>query len=305
MIITRLRGGLGNQLFQYACGRALSLRTKNAMKLDVSGYQKTVQEKNRADTQRDYSLSHFAIQEDVASPAEIQALKYPLGIFSKGIRFIRIKIFRKFNIGFDRKLFKRLSRKSSVYLDGFWQAELYFKDHQESIRKEIRLKEPMSAAAREIASEIQKNKDLDIAPVSIHVRRGDVSADGSGNAYFGISTPEYYAKAFNYIDERRKSGTITPADFHVFIFSDDPAWVHANIRIPYASTVVSGRNIPDYEELILMSLCNINIIANSTFSWWGAWLNSNPQKLVLAPSRWAVRGEHNHKDTVPSSWIRL
>jgi hypothetical protein len=297
MIITRLRGGLGNQLFQYACGRALSLRTGNPLKLDVSGYEKGVQERNRADTQRAYSLSHFTIEENIASAEEIRALKYPLGIVSKGWRFVKVKIFRQFNTGFIPRI---LSKTGDIYLDGYWQTEIYFRDHENKIRQDITLKEPLSPAAAAIALDIQKT-----VSVSIHIRRGDVARDAATNPYFGICTPEYYGAALNYMNEHVE-------DPHVFIFSDDPDWVRQNIKIPQPFTFISDKNpdgsLRDYEELILMSLCRHNVIANSSFSWWGAWLNANPDKVVVAPKAWitgAGRDKRLHKDTVPSTWIRL
>ncbi len=303
MIITRLRGGLGNQLFQYACGRALSLRTDNSIRLDVEGYAKEAQEKNRKDTQRSYSLSHFNIRAEIATSEEIRAFKYPLGIISKGWRFAKVKIFRQFNTGFIPKI---LSKRGDVYLDGYWQTELYFNDHEKEIRADFTLKNPLGSAAADVAAQIRGAES-----VSIHVRRGDVARDAATNPYFGISTPDYYAAAINHIVSLSKNTnentgkSINSPRF--FVFTDDVAWVKENIKIPEPCTFVSGKNIPDYEELVLMSLCRHNIIANSSYSWWGAWLNANPEKIIIAPKEW-VNGAHNrkmHKDTVPSAWIRL
>jgi len=123
-----------------------------------------------------------------------------------------------------------------------------------------------------------------------------VQIGGDGNDYYGICTPAYYARAF---------ACAATTNAHVFVFSDEPEWVRANISIPYPATFVSGKNISDCEELILMSMCSTNIIANSTFSWWGAWLNTNHDKIVIAPTEWAVRGKKQHIHTVPPSWIRL
>ena len=294
MIITRLRGGLGNQLFQYACGRAISLRTKNLMKLDVTGYIRASAQST--ETRRNYSLSYFAIDEHVATDDEIRQLKYPFGIVSKGWRFFKIKILRQFNVGFNAHQMQRLTRTKNLYLDGFWQSEKFFEDHADTIRKEIRLKKPMCPAAADVAGLIEKNKNTGIKNISIHVRRGDVQIGGDGNDYYGICTPAYYAKAF---------ACAAATNAHVFVFSDEPEWVRANITIPYPATFVSGKNISDCEELILMSMCSTNIIANSTFSWWGAWLNANHDKIVIAPKEWAVRGKKQHIDTVPPTWIRL
>ena len=299
MIITRLRGGLGNQLFQYVCGRALSLRASNAgnlLKLDVEGYAPAAQEQNRTDTKREYSLSHFSIVEDIASADEIRRLKYPFGIVSKGWRFAKVKVFRQFNTGFVPRV---LSWTGNIYLDGFWQSELYFKDAEETIRKELTLKKELGPQATSIAEKI---KTIGGASVSLHVRRGDVARDAATNPYFGICTPTYYEAALTYI----KKYTANP---HIFIFSDDPAWVKENIKITEPHTFISDENkgnlLPDYEELVLMSMCAHNIIANSSFSWWGAWLNANPSKIIVAPKEWITRSKRQHKDIAPPSWIRL
>jgi len=288
MIIINLKGGLGNQMFQYACGRAISLRNEEKIKLDITGFERT----KNMDTPREYYLSHFNIFcNEIASGGEIQILKYPLGIVSKGWRFFKVKILRQFNIGFIPKIF---NAKKSIYLDGFFQTEKYFIHCADTIRKEFSLKEPMGQAAQAVASKISKEPES----VSLHVRRGDVARNVATNPYAGITTPEYYRKALEYIGSKLKKP-------HVFIFSDDPKWVVENIKISFPSTVISSSGIPDYEEIILMSQCRAHIIANSSFSWWGAWLNPRPDKIVIAPKQWIRKMQWRHKDTVPKSWIRL
>jgi hypothetical protein len=286
MIIINLRGGLGNQLFQYACGRALSLRNGEPVKFDITGYAKTA----NSDTPRSYLLSKFNIHDEhIATDQEILALKYPYGILSKLYRRIRTKI-GLFNIGFVPRI---LRKKGNVYLDGYWQTEKYFIDKEDVIRKELSLRYPLSAPAQAMAELIKKNSPS----VSLHVRRGDVARDAKTNPYFGITTPEYYSDALNYISRK-------VAQPHVFVFSDDIEWVKQNIPISLPATYVSG-NIPDYEEVTLMSMCEHNIIANSSFSWWGAWLNRNRGKIVIAPKEWIKKRKLQHKDITPSSWTRI
>ncbi len=297
MIITKLKGGLGNQMFQYACGKALSLRNKDTLKLDISGYKS-----QGSDTPRYYSLSHFKIKnEAIATDAEIAKIKYPLGVLSKALLFanlfVKTKIFRDFNIGWHKNI---ATKTGDVYLDGFWQTEKYFADVSGDIRNEFSLKEGLAGNSLTMATAIAGNAH--VPSVSMHVRRGDVARDAATNPYFGCTPPEYYARALEYIAAHVK-------EFHVFVFSDDIEWVKKNITIPYPVTYVSGsgagNQIPDYEELTLMSMCAHNIIANSSFSWWGAWLNPRNDKIVIAPKEWIKRGKRMHKDTVPNTWMQL
>jgi hypothetical protein len=297
MIITQLNGGLGNQMFQYACGRALSLRNKDMLKLDISGYAMP----NGIDTPREYSLSYFNIEENIATADEISALRFPHGAISKYAAIFRKKILRQFNVGFRPGIF---FKKGNAYLEGFWQSEKYFLDCADAIRKDLTLKKSLSPAAQVIANAIgNATEGNDIAPaVSIHIRRGDIARDAKTNPYYGIATPEYYSKALLHIAEKIKT-------FRVFVFSDDMEWTKKNIVIPYPTTYVSGGSknsqIPDHEEIILMSMCKHNIIANSSFSWWGAWLNRNSDKIVIAPKEWIIRNKSWHTDTVPNTWTRL
>jgi hypothetical protein len=301
MIITRLNGGLGNQMFQYACGRAMALRNNDTLKLDISTYAKatqtnTGQDQNVTDTPRRYGLFHFNIHADIALDVEAKRLRYPFGPLSQAIEFFNKKVLRDFNVGFVPQILKK---KGNRYLDGFWQSENNFGDYTGVIKKDFNLKSPLSPAAQEIANEIRKPGQA----VSIHVRRGDIAANASTNPYYGICTPEYYSKSLNGIAQ-------SVQDFRVFVFSDDIEWAKKNIPISHPTTYVSDTAsgkpaIPDYEELVLMSMCDHNIIANSSFSWWAAWLNGNLNKIVIAPKEWIKHHKNWHTDTVPPTWIRL
>jgi hypothetical protein len=133
------------------------------------------------------------------------------------------------------------------------------------------------------------------------VRRGDVARDTATNPYAGICDLEYYESALRYIGSKLKN-------HHVFIFSDNPKWIVDNMNIPFPFTIVSDDNIPDYEELMLMSKCRSHIISNSTFSWWGAWLDPQFNKIVVAPKRWkrwTMKDMYSYKDVIPKSWIQI
>jgi len=309
MIIITLKGGLGNQMFQYSCGRAFSLRINTPLKLDVSGFRQT----NDSETPRDYLLSNFLITEDIATNDEIKKLKYPYGIISKSWRYLRIKIFRKFYTDFESRLFSKINLSNSefsTHLDGYWQTEKYFTDYADTIRKEFTLKHPFSLKSQAFSDIITKTKNIGSVTVSLHVRRGDVARDAWKNLYYGITTPEYYKIAMEALVAKiNLDGNTDSKNIHIFVFSDDIEWVKQNIKIPFQTTYVSGdksaEQIPDYEELILMSMCDHNIIANSSFSWWGAWLNKNPNKIVIAPKKWIRKKQWQHKDICPSTWIRV
>lgn len=280
MIISQLAGGLGNQMFQYALGRSLALRNNDMLKLDVSNYTSN-------NVSRTYKLDHFQIKAEIASPAEIKRLQpHPL-LISRLIRAFKFRILKIENVSFKPKL---LQRKGDIYLEGYWQSEKYFTDIAETIRQDFSLKAKMVGAAEDLDQEIGKTAH----PVSLHVRRGDYVA----NPLFNTCSPAYYQTALRLINDR-------VADPRFFIFSDDIAWVREHLKLPTSAYFVSDPTIDDYEELALMSRCHHHIIANSSFSWWGAWLNPRPDKIVVAPKLWFSVSPKMYKDIVPTSWIKI
>ena len=283
MIIMNLAGGLGNQMFQYALGRKMSIKNGDTFKLDDTTY--------RRGFPRPYSLSHFTIVESIATPEEIRRLKLPYGFFSRVERSFKARILRIFNVEFSPKI---LEKKGDMYLDGFWQSEKYFSDIADTIRKDFTLKEKMSPAGESASRKISAEK----CPVSLHVRRGDYVSHAKTNSIFGTCSPEYYRKAVSIIREKAP-------DARFFVFSDDIAWAKENLELPENTVFVSDPAIRDYEELVLMSRCGHHIIANSSFSWWGAWLDPNPEKVVIAPARWFNGSPKVYKDVVPDSWIKI
>jgi hypothetical protein len=282
MIIVNIKGGLGNQMFQYAFGRAFSIKKSVEMKLDISGYPQQ--------SLREYKLNKFKIDEKIATDDEIARLKYPFGIFSKAGRFFKQRILRNFHINHEPYL---LRFKDNHYFDGYFQTEKYFLDIRDIILSDFTLADELCPEAKKIEHLIKEAT----VPVSIHVRRGDyVSNNDVARAHGGCS-PSYYQKAIEEI-----SRMYPGANF--FVFSDDIDWVKQNLSFNVSAIHVSNPNIMDHEELFLMSQCKHNIVANSSFSWWGAWLNTNPKKTVIAPQKWHNNMEA-YKDTVPHSWIKI
>jgi len=176
-------------------------------------------------------------------------------------------------------------------LSGYWQCEKYFSDIGDKIRDDFVFPAELSEEGSALQEEIR-----DTESVAVHIRRGDYLEEGNYKVYGNICTLEYYKKALSYI--RRKCGHP-----RFFMFSNDIGWVRENLYEPGMVLVGSSRNRPDYEDMYLMSICRHNIIANSSFSWWGAWLNQNANKMVISPGRWF--NNHEAADAICGSWVKI
>lgn len=290
MIIVKLIGGLGNQLFQYAAGRRLAHVLEVELKLDIAGF-----EDDRIPTPRRYSLGNFNIQENFASAEEAAALSsLKRGIVER----VLAKVLHKRPTHISQKHFyfdpAILTLSDGVYLDGYWQSEKYFVDITEIIRREFTVKFPQT----------EKNKDLEEMitsreSVSLHVRRGDYVSNPKMSQEHSICEPDYYLRCVEQL-------TRTVKDPHFFVFSDDSEWSRDNLKQTYPTTFVDHNKADrDYEDLRLMSLCRHHIIANSSFSWWGAWLNTRNDKIVFAPKQWftkKVQSLRKMDDLLPATW---
>lgn len=289
MIIVKLSGGLGNQMFQYSF--ALNLATKNSekLKIDATVYKNNCNGSN--DTPRGFDLDKFNISSPLANSNEIKKIKYPLGLFSKVNRFLQQKILRTYHLdvySLNNKL------KKDTYLDGYFQSEKNFTENSSLVRKEFSIKkEFLSEHVQEISTKINQCESI-----SIHIRRGDYAQDEKTNKYHGLCSLSYYEGAISLITSKVKNP-------HFFIFSDDLEWVKKNLPINHPHTFVSDGVLIPQQEMYLMSKCKHNIIANSTFSWWGAWLNENPDKIVIAPKKWVNIEPNPHPNIIPETWITI
>lgn len=284
-------GGLGNQLFQYAAGRRLACLHDVPLKLDLSWFGDLT-----GVTPRTFALSPFSICADPATEQEIARLYEPvvgrikhfLNIMNgnRGRTHIRGQYFH-----FDPSV---LGLPDNILLDGYWQSEKYFHDIASVIRSEYEICVAPDARNREVLCAISSCN-----AVSIHFRRGDYVTDGKTASRHGTCSDDYYKKAVALVATRVERP-------HFFAFSDDHAWVRESFKIPYPMTLIDHNN-PDkaYEDLRLMSHCRHHIIANSSFSWWGAWLNPRADKIVIAPSRWFNESSSNTGDLLPASWLRI
>lgn len=291
MIIVNIIGGLGNQMFQYAAARALSLRSKLPLKLQISEFQDY--------DLRDFELHVFNIEENIASIEEINELKYQkCSFFKRNYLKMRKKslplstsFYPEPHFNFDSHFIKI---NSSKLVSGYWQSEKYFSDFEDTIRKDFSLKKELSAASSNFLEQI-----INSNAVSLHVRRGDYVTDKTTNSVHGTCDLDYYTKAVTLLAEKYK-------ELSLYIFSDDIDWVKDNIKFDLTTIFVElADNIPDCEEMYLMSQCKHNIIANSSFSWWGAWLNSNVDKTVIAPVKWFNDSSIDTHDLIPAKWIRV
>ncbi len=188
----------------------------------------------------------------------------------------------------------KIKRKIGFYQEGLYQSEEYFKKIEAEIKREFTPKDSLSNAAIIVKEKISNIPNS----VSLHIRRGDYVENKKTNSILGTLPIEYYKDSINIMNDKLINPTF-------FIFSDDIEWAKLNLPSNLQSTFVSNEKIKDYEEIILMSLCKNNIIANSSFSWWGAWLNLNKEKIIIAPKRWFKNRSIKVKNMVPKSWITI
>jgi len=286
MIIVNIKGGLGNQMFQYALGKHLTLKNNDELKLDT---ESIIRANEIGNIYRPFALSDLNIKKEIATTEEIKSLKYPYGILSKVWRQFSFKILRRFNVLFNPSV---LNGTGNIYLDGYWQSPNYFRDIRDVLLEEFTLTAALSTEAASYANTISEK-----VAVSLHVRRGDYVTNPRVLKEYGVCSIEYYKRAIEHIESSVDSPTY-------FVFSDDIEWVEENLPLAGNTVFVKGKDVTDTEELTLMSKCQHNIIANSSYSWWGAWLNQNQNKIVVAPTPWFEREPYD-KDLIPNSWIQL
>lgn len=286
MIIVQFTGGLGNQMFQYACAKALEQRGYR-VKLDISAFE-------TYKIHGGYQLEKYNIGLECATEEEIKEF-FARNFASKllcrlGIR--TSKVFKEKSLLFDINF---LNPKDDTYLVGYFQCERYFINIRNMLLMEYSIKDELSIYTREIQDNIIKsNKSC-----SIHIRRGDFISDKS-NIIHGACSLGYYQDSISYLQDNFEG-------LNYFVFSDDITWVKENIQLENITYVESQERRSPHEDLFLMSLCDHNIIANSTYSWWGAWLNQNDDKIVLAPRRWFANDilQMQSQNIIPEKWIRL
>ena len=274
-------------MFQYAAGRSLALAHDCELKLDLSWFG--------AYHSYAYQLNLFSIQATVATVDEVSRLVGPLPrlarMLRKGVGVGKKSYCVERGFAFDEGFY---DRTPPVYLDGYWQSWKYFEPNANQIKEELTLSIPMAGKNLELSQQIAQ-----VNSVSIHIRRGDYVTNPTANAVHGLVGVEYYKAALQQISE------CVPAPFYV-VFSDDLEWARGNLGIINNVVFVDhNRGASSYEDMRMMSLCRHHILANSSFSWWAAWLGYHAGKQVLYPSNWFATSGKDISSLCPTGWIRV
>ena len=314
MVTVKIHGGLGNQMLEYAFGRALALRNHDDLQVDPSSlYDITVREPDRFrkkyDTTwrkgvkyRSYGLAdvfsiapRFNMMASFESTVKIPYVatvvnKYYPALFAKmGIwKYVKEKGMR-----FNPAMFELAG---DVYLEGYWRSEKYFKDYADAIRKDFTFRHALEGDSARLGKEIAVGNS-----VCLHVRRGDNVWNPASQKTHLVILMSYYERAIALMKE--KAG----ADIKLYVFSDDIAWCRENMKfdVPIEFVGDEHKGIQDGGHLQLMSFCKNFIIPESTFSWWAAWLSSNKNKVVIAPDVMFKDLTIETQDMIPEGWIRI
>jgi hypothetical protein len=295
VIVVKLMGGLGNQMFQYAAARRLALRHGTSVAVDLSYFQHCPE----GDTPRRYELGKLCVQARIATPleaAELSGLDLTASMRLKmmGRRLLGNSLTRSFYPEApDRFCHEVLDLPDNVYLYGYWQSVDYFADVADILRTELQVRTAPEGRNLELSAQICATES-----VAVHFRCGDYVSSAKTAAFHGALAENYYQRAVEELSRR----VVNP---HFYVFSDDPDWVRRSITFSVPTTIID-HNPPDqgHEDLRLISLCRHAIIANSSFSWWGAWLIDYPAKFVIAPRRWFTDGRAV-SGLLPETWTTL
>jgi hypothetical protein len=286
-------GGLGNQMFQYAVGRSISLKLNLELKFDLSFYDNC--------TDRKYDLNKFRIFNTSATNSEIENISTSSLSIKKILKFKILRkpiplylgpVIRERMFNYDQNILKIRGKK--FYLDGYWQSEKYFSEYKKQLHHDFTLLKIENMAYLKL-----KNEILNCNSVGVHIRRGDYVNNPITNKFHGVCSEQYYYSAIESLKYRFKNPVL-------FVFSDDLHWVKTNLDFSLPVYYIDNHyNLTPNEEILLMSSCRHNIISNSSFSWWGAWLNENIDKIVIAPKKWFNTNQASDTDIIPNRWIRI
>jgi len=292
MIIVKLMGGLGNQMFQYATGLALARKHNVPFRADLN-FLLDRRKRYYEFTQRKYALDIFAEPPEAADDREIKRFLYP----RHGNRYVYHALKRLYG---EKNVYREddvrtvpdfFSLPSEAYLDGYWQNPGYFSSIAEELRVRFAPANGLPASHQELWRRIKGS-----ASVCLHVRKGDYV----GHPELDVLDPDYYYRAIERLSEK-------VSEPRFFVFSDDIGWCRENLRTDAARTVFVDTFPGEKAEydFRLMSECRHFIIGNSTFSWWGAWLGNDPRKIVIAPKRWSRSQEEEVSSTLEKDWTAL
>jgi hypothetical protein len=287
-VIARIEGGLGNQLFQYAAARSLADRLGCGLALDLRGLAQN--------GDRPFQLDHYRIRAEIASPDLLESLpawrstrwgQLRSALSQAAPYLCSFPVFWPRSFAFDPG-FEQITRP--VYLVGYWQSEKYFAWNRKQLLQDIQLHNPMPSVTS-LLSQI-----LSTHSVALHIRRGDYVSNAAAAQFHGLCDMAYYQAA---VQALLKQFPL----IQVFVFSDEPNWARSNLRLDVPTYFVDAN--PGQTDLELMRYCRHHVVANSSFSWWGAWLCESDGQVVHAPSRWFADVATDTSDIVPARWIRL
>ena len=294
MIIVKLSGGLGNQLFQYAFGRALSLKQNELLAFSIDSFKWDKLRKFELDSfHLNLKIIDYDIVDKRVKKKYLITDKIKYFFLKKNIPYYRLSIIKEKSFLYDKNHVN--FRTKNVYYEGYWQSENYFIEFKDILKSEIRNFNLLNQKSQNIIDKLKLIKNT----VSIHVRRGDYISNNETNAFHGTCSLDYYFEAIKRIQNQIENP-------YFFIFSDDKMYIKEIFKNHTNYSIIE--NIPnDYEELLIMSACDHHIIANSSFSWWGAWLNPSKNKIVIAPKRWFSNEtmQLQTEDLIPKSWIKI
>jgi hypothetical protein len=278
-ITVRLFGGAGNQLFQYAAGRALADRLSCPLVLDT---RYVARSHNRADCFEHFANARFTRDATLPPAKHDGALRYALWrAFGRSPQF-----YREHGLGYDTRL---LDLRRGTYLHGYWQSQRYFGDTA-TLRRDLAFTTPLDAPNTAMASRIAAAPGA----TALHVRRGDYLAAGA----YAACSPAYYRRAVAEI--AACEGALT-----CFVFSNDPIWAKDNLGLGQDTVIVDlNDESAGHFDMALMAACTHHVIANSTFSWWGTWLAAAPG-ITVAPKDWFAGPQLKNPDICPPEWLRL
>lgn len=291
MVTVLLSGGLGNQVFQYAAAKALAARLGTSFQLDTYTFSKKT-----ITTIRSYELDIFNISAPVTDTfkGKLVTRFYPL-IQRYRPFFQRLGVFTDTYAILYHPSFEKMA--GNITMLGYFQNEKYFEAIKDELRKDFTFRKPLTGKNQELSERLRT-----VQSIGIHIRRGDYLTNQSSVSNFITLDKDYYDKAVKLIMDE-----VENPEF--FIFSEDFKWIKENLSFGnHPVTFVNWNKGKDsYIDMQLMSLCRHNVIANSSFSWWGAWLNANPKKIVIAPSVWFQDKQKNEllKDFYPVGWIMI
>lgn len=285
MIIVKIIGGLGNQMFQYAYSKNLEQKGYK-VKIDISSFETY--------KLHGYQLDYYDIDLQISTKEENDKF-YKNNIFFKILKKIGFNFSKSIgekSLLFDHRL---LEIEDNNYVDGYFQSENYFKNIRETLINQFIIKQEILNYTNEIKDKIVNSKNS----CSLHIRRGDF-INSTNISIHGSCNLNYYKNAIKFLEGKEDN-------IDYFIFSDDINWCKENLEMKGIVFIESEVKRLPHEDIYLMSLCKHNIIANSTFSWWGAWLNQNQNKIVITPKKWFADNEleRQSKDIVCESWVKI